>query len=128
MPDRPLQRVVRHHDRPTGARSRDLRQRPADVLSGQLAQGRPADTVDNGFEDVPIERDGLLRSALKTVTRPVRYRLANCVAAVRGVDPDIQVSVKLLELVLDFMPGAAASQTTAAGTTSCGSSPAEARS
>ena len=61
--------------------------------------------IDDGLEDVPVERDGLLRAAVETVTQSVLHGLADGVAVVRRRDPSRKVSVKLLELVFDLMLG-----------------------
>ena len=108
MPDRALDRVVRDHDRPARARGRDVRQHLADILGGQFAQRPLADAVDEWLEGTPVERDGLLRAAVETVTQPVLDRLADRVTAVRCRDPGAEVGVKCLELVLDLLLGAAA--------------------
>ena len=67
-----------------------------------------AAAVDEWLEGAPIERDGLLRAAVETVAQPVLDRLADRAATVRGHDPYAEVSVKGLELVFDFLLGAAA--------------------
>src|SRR5262249_43828181 len=66
-----------------------------------------ADAVGEWLEGTPVERDGLVRTTVETVTQPVLYSLADRIAAVRCRDPGAEVSVKRLKLVPDLLLSAA---------------------
>ena len=89
-------------------RDRDVGEYLADILGGQLAQQPLADAVGEWLQGTPVERDGLLRTAVEAIAQPVLDRLADRIATVRYRDPGAEVSVKCLELVLHFLLGAAA--------------------
>src|SRR5262249_17828531 len=96
------------HNRPARVRGRDVGEHLANVPGGQFAQRLLADAVGERLEGAAVERDGLLGTAIEAVAQPVLYRLADRVAAVRRREPGGEVSVKVLELVLDLLLGASA--------------------